>query len=122
MWMAHARYRADGVESTSPLLIELARPSPGRFATLFNDLADSALSPLRRFYTRLKGTNQTATLRGFLCNPVAHEKSGTTRRPVRRAQCRFISNATTTSKRVATWVAGRALTALAPFQVHDIKQ
>jgi hypothetical protein len=52
MWMAHARYRADELESTLPLLIELARPSPGRFATLLNDLADTALSALRRFYTQ----------------------------------------------------------------------
>ena len=66
MWMAHARYRADGLESTWPLLVELAWLSPGRFATLLADIADTALNALRRkFDTQFDGTGQTADLAWF---------------------------------------------------------
>jgi hypothetical protein len=66
MWMAHARYRADGLESTWPLLVELAWLSPSRFATLLTDLADTALNALRRkFDTQFEGAGQTADLAWF---------------------------------------------------------
>jgi hypothetical protein len=66
MWMAHARYRADGLEPTWPLLVELAWLSPGRLATLLAELADTALNALRRkFDTQFDGTGQVADLAWF---------------------------------------------------------
>jgi hypothetical protein len=66
MWIAHAHYRADGLESTWPLLVELAWLSPRRFATLLADIADTALDALRKkFDTQFEGTGQTADLAWF---------------------------------------------------------
>jgi hypothetical protein len=66
MWITHARYRLGGLESTWPLLAELAWLSPARFGTLLTELADTALNALRRkFDTQFEGTGQTADLVWF---------------------------------------------------------
>lgn len=66
MWMAQARYCADGLESAWPLLTELAWLSPGRFAGLLAELSDASLDALRRkFDAGFEGAGQVADLAWF---------------------------------------------------------
>ena len=66
MWMAHARYRSDGLGAAWPLLTELAWLSPGRFASLVAELRDLPLDALiRKFGAQFEGAGQTADLAWF---------------------------------------------------------
>lgn len=66
MWMAEARYRADGLEASWPLLVELAWLSPNRFDSLLNRLTDSSLHALRKtFDAAFEGTGEVVDLAWF---------------------------------------------------------
>jgi hypothetical protein len=63
MWMTQARYHIDGIEVAWPLLTELAWLSPGRFAAVLVELADTSLDALRKtFDAQFDGAGQISGL------------------------------------------------------------
>ncbi|CAB3723521.1 hypothetical protein LMG22037_04972 [Paraburkholderia phenoliruptrix] len=76
-WMTEARYRADGLDATWPLLTELAWLAPARFVALLSRLRDVSLDALRRqFDAEFVGTGEVTDFAWFpsLC---AREKRWT---------------------------------------------
>jgi hypothetical protein len=66
MWMADALYRLDSLETTWPLLAELAWLAPDRFARLVDRLGDKSLdSLLKKFHAGFEGAGDGADIAWF---------------------------------------------------------
>lgn len=65
-WMTEARYRAEGLDETWPLLAELAWLSPATFAELLDQLGDTSLNALRhQFDAQFDGDGTIADFAWF---------------------------------------------------------